>query len=435
MATFAATVGELMLASGAAAAEAMAAMLDIIEAAGAADLDIDLNYSQITLSYRPADGVPVTRVETVYQRTFNYGKFTDVSALVKCFCQGELTVDLAKARAQQIAAERGPYPWWLTRLAAGFAGAGAALVFGGGWVVVIVAFIANVLLDWLLGVLGRHEWLTFFMQAVAGFVAIVAAIIVHGISPSVDTSRLVVSVIIVMFAGMTSTGAVQDAITGWYLTGVGRIFEAVMNTIGLIAGLQFGLLIARLLGITLTVSERVSMGALQLPVMLLAAAFVATNFCLVAQNPGRVILPTALVSALAYGIFNAANAAQPGAVWSNGAAACVAGAVAVVLAQWLKAPVAAIAVCAILTLVPGFALYQGLVEISRSPSDGVRALVTALGTAFGLAGGLMFGEYAMIVLWRLFHLAEDRYFSPVFVAPYASQSHLNGARQAQNRSR
>lgn len=431
VAGFATNAGALLLANGAAAAEVVDAMLAVAQTAKIEDVTVDVTYAELTFAYRPAGDAPYLQFQTIQQRTFNYGKLTDVSRLVERFSQGQVTIDEAAAEVSRIAAGHGPYPWWLTRLAAGFAGGNAALIFGGGWIVALAAFLANILLDYLLSVLARHNWLTFYLQVLAGFIAVVAAAVVHFIAPGVDSSRMVVSVIIVMFAGMTSTGGVQDAITGWYLTALGRIFEAVMNTIGLIVGIAFGMLLAERLSIKLTIEANVSMGALQLPVMLVAAAFVALGFSFVAQSPRRILLPTAILSALGYAVDSAASAAQLGAIWSSAAAAFVIGIIAVVYTQWFKAPAAAFAICAILPMVPGMMLYQGLSAMSQPYTSGLSSLVGALGTALALAGGVTFGEYLAIVSWRQLRLVENRFFAPLFAGPFATQGRKVGSRKAE----
>jgi hypothetical protein len=108
-------------------------------------------------------------------------------------------------------------------------------------------------------------------------------------------------------------------------------------------------------------------------------------------------------------------------VWSSAAAAFVIGIIAVLYTQWFKAPAAAFAVCAILPLLPGVLLYQGLLGI-----NGLTSLVNALGTALALAGGLTFGEYVMSVLWRQLRLVENRFFAPLFAKPFATQHRKSG---------
>ena len=51
-------------------------------------------------------------------------------------------------------------------------------------------------------------------------------------------------------AGLSSISAVQDAVTGWYVTAAGRILEALMLTVGLVAGVRVGLLLADVMGLT-----------------------------------------------------------------------------------------------------------------------------------------------------------------------------------------
>jgi uncharacterized membrane protein YjjB (DUF3815 family) len=229
---------------------------------------------------------------------------------------------------------------------------------------------------------------------------------------------------------MTSTAAVQDAISGWYLTALARIFEAVMNTIGLIVGINFGILMANRLDINLSVTANVSMGALQLPVMLLAAAFVAIGFGFVAQNPLKILLPTALLSAGGYAVDTAASAAQLGPIWSAAAAAFVVGGIAVFCAQSFKAPASAFAICAILPLVPGFMLYQGLLGTPNAALDATNPLIAALGTALALAGGVIFGEYLAILVWRQLRFVDNRFFAPRFAEPFPTARRDTGTSRA-----
>lgn len=154
------------------------------------DVSADITYSEFRLSYQPGNDFPYTRIETIRGRTFEYGKLTKTYHLVERYCAGALTIEQAVAEVDAIRRSRGPYPWWLTRLATGLAGASAALIFGGGWLVVLAVFVANVILDYLLGVLGRHEWPSFYIQAIAGLVSVLAAIVVHLVNARIDSSRV-----------------------------------------------------------------------------------------------------------------------------------------------------------------------------------------------------------------------------------------------------
>ena len=415
MAELALRVGAVMVSSAAAATEAAQAMLKISEAAGVEGATVDVNYSALLFSCTEPGGDPYTRIETIGGRVFNYGRLTAILHVVERFCHGGLTVAQAQAEAERVEAENGPWPWWLTRLAWGFSGASAGLIFGGNWLVVLVAFAANVLLDYLVGLLARRQWPIFFVQLVAGFIGVLAALATHAIDAHTNPSIVVIAVIIVMLAGMTTTGAIQDAITGWYMTGIGRILEAVTNTVGLIVGVKLGLILSDRIGIKLAITASVSQRTLHLWVMLIAAALIAIGFSFAAQNPRRIILPVALLSAAAYAVDVGGVRADYGPIWSAAAASFVAGAIAVSYGHRWKVATTAAATCAILPMLPGVQLYQGLTQSSHQ----LTTLVTAAATALALGGGMIFGEYIGTVARRLLHLAEDPLYTPLFADPAA----------------
>lgn len=265
------------------------------------------------------------------------------------------------------------------------------------------------------GALGRRQWPVFFLQIVAGFVAVLSAMALHPLGSSSDPSIVVIAVIIVMLAGMTTTGGVQDAITGWYLTGAGRLLEAVTNTVGLIVGVKLGLMLADRVGVELAISSNVSMGALQLWVMLVAAAFVAIGFGVVAQNALPILLAVAVLSSAACAVDVGAARADVGAVGSAAAAAVLAGAIGVLAAQWLKAPATALATGAILPMLPGVQLYQALFQSAHNLS----LLITAAGVALALAAGVAFGEYLATIGCRVFRLHLNHFYAPLFADPAA----------------
>jgi hypothetical protein len=69
-------------------------------------------------------------MQTVPGRTINSGRLTDVSLPVGRFAPAGLGV---------VEAAPGSCPWWPARLVTGFAGGNAALVFEGGWGIMLAA--------------------------------------------------------------------------------------------------------------------------------------------------------------------------------------------------------------------------------------------------------------------------------------------------------
>ena len=119
---------------------------------------------------------------------------------------------------------------------------------GNAWVSAI-AFAAAVCIDRLQLVMNRRR-LPFFYQQVAG--GAVATLLAAGAEASplqLDPSLVVTANIIMLLAGVGFMGALQDALSGFYLTAGARLTEALLATAGIIAGVSGGLTIADVIGI------------------------------------------------------------------------------------------------------------------------------------------------------------------------------------------
>ncbi|WP_353987806.1 threonine/serine ThrE exporter family protein [Ruicaihuangia caeni] len=416
----AAKTGAALLGSTAPAMEVVDAMLDIVEHGGVDHVDVDVTYSQITLTHRPRSGPHSVELEHIRARTFDYGRYVHAEMLVQRFLSGELELDDALAQAGRLRRDAHRYPWWLTRLAAGTAGVTAAVIFGAGWITAVFAFIANVMVDWLFARLSSRAWPVFFTQAFAGVIAVAAAAGVNAISPEVDSSQVVVSVIIMMLAGMTSTGGVHDLITGWYLTGVGRLAEGVVNTVGLVVGIQIGIALAHGAGAALTITPEVRFGADPLLLTALTSAALAVCFGVWAQLPPRSFPLAALLSLIGWVLFGVAIDRAVDPVWASGIAAVVIGLASPVAAQLVRVPSWILASVAIVPLLPGVALYRGLFAgADGDVGTGMLLLLSALGTALVLASGITLGQYLTAALLRGPFKLRSR-FVPQFLGPFST---------------
>jgi uncharacterized membrane protein YjjP (DUF1212 family) len=311
----------------------------------------------------------------------------------------------------------------------GLAGAAAALIYGGNWIVAIVGFFAYLALLFLLESTGKHQWPNFFVQVLSGALAAGVAAGLHLVDPGIDASSVVIAIIIIMMAGMTSTGALQDAVAGYYMNGLGRIFEAILNTIGLIAGVRLGMVLADLAGITVPIDAQASMGQFPLPTMMLAAAFVSLGSGIVLQNPLRVVVPTTLLAMAVYAVFAWAAAGPYGQMWARAVAAAVAGFIIVIYTRILKAPASTFALGSFIVLLPGTLLYQGLWGSTLLSVESAQYFVSALVAALALASGLLVGEYLAVMLLGHLRVVRNKIFSPVFGVKAANHM-MSGQRGA-----
>jgi uncharacterized membrane protein YjjP (DUF1212 family) len=92
-------VGEVVLASGAGAADTTASMLAVTSAAGLRNCEVDVTFTSLALSYQAEpDAPPETHLRQVRYRKLDYSHLSSVDRLVHAFARGGLGVDDARKR-------------------------------------------------------------------------------------------------------------------------------------------------------------------------------------------------------------------------------------------------------------------------------------------------------------------------------------------------
>jgi len=417
----AAEAGSLLLSNGAAAAEIVDIVMDICRAAGLPDVNVVVTYDQVTLALQPDDSEsePYMRVAAVRSRSYNFGRYAATVEVVRRHLTGELTARSALDEVRRLRSAR-LQPVWLTRLAAGVTGLAAGIVFGASWTVALLALVAVLFSDWLGGILAGRRWPGFFIQALVGALAVGVAVVGLHIDPEVDVSAVIIAVIIVALAGMTVTGAVQDAITGWYLTGSVRVFESLIKSLGLVVGIKAAVMVADRLGVAGIVVYDFSTRAVRPVDMIVAAGVLVLAFGLTTQLPWRGVLASAVIGMAGYAVYAAMLTGQAGPVWSAAVAAVVVGVTAALVARRVRIPVSGLTNSAVLPLLPGVALFEALMESTDYLFAGLDGLATAFSVALTLATGMTLGGHLVAVVTRPWRSSADRLYVPYFSEPVAT---------------
>ena len=413
----AAEAGSLLLSNGAAAAEIVDTVMDICASAGLPDVNVVVTYDQVTLAVQPeAGGEAHARIAAVRSRAYNFGRYATTVAVVRRYLRDEITAGQALAEVRGLRTAR-LQPLWVTRVAAGVTGFSAGIVFGASPYVAVLAFVAVLFSDWLGGILTGRRWPGFFVQMVVGAIAVGVAVVGLRIDPEVDVSAVIVAVIIVALAGMTVTGAVQDAITGWYLTGSVRVFEALIKSLGLVVGIKAAVMVADRIGVEGLVLYDFTERPLDPTLMVLASGVLVLSFSLTTQMPWRGVATSA---AIGMGGYLTHSLMTGTGVWASGVAAVVVGVLAASLARWVRIPVSALTNAAVLPLLPGVALFQGLITTTDYVVAGITGLATAMTIALTLAVGMTLGGHLVAVLTERWRDHEDRLYVPYFSEPVAT---------------
>jgi uncharacterized membrane protein YjjP (DUF1212 family)/uncharacterized membrane protein YjjB (DUF3815 family) len=399
-------IGESMLAVGASSADVTATVLRVAAAYGLTSCQIDITFTSITVSYDREDAVPLTAMRIVRTSRSDYTRLQGITDLARAVGAGDLGLEEAHRRLDRVVSAPATYRRSVHALGwAGLAGS-VGLLLGGGWLEALLAALTTALIAQVMRVLNRRSLPPFFQQAAGAALATGVAVLLLARDVEVRTSLVVAGGIVVLLAGLSLVSAAQDAINGFPVTAGARAFEVVTLTAGIVVGIAGVLDLAQRAQLPLTVID-LSLFPVTFPVALAAAAGIAGFWSLACHAQPRAVGVAALAGALAWATFWAADELGAGTALASGGAAAVLGFCGEVLTGRLRVPTQIIAVCGIVPLLPGLAIYRGLfaIVVDADIDGGLAALVGAAAIGLALAAGVTLGEY----LGRPVSGARDRY--------------------------
>jgi len=432
-------VGELLLASGAGAADVTATMRSLARHFGLRNAEIDVTFINLSMQYQAtAEDVPALMTRQVKARTIDYEHLTQVDHLIRSVLRDE--VDLRQARNELARIVSGGHgrPRWAVSLGVAVMAAAVAVQLGGGPRVAVLALISAAALDRLQLFLARRRLPTFYQQVAGAGLASLLAVAAAALPIDIDVSSSITANIVVLLAGIGFMGALQDALTGFHITASARVMEAMMSTAGIIAGVGGGLALASAVGVAIppVIPGVTSLQSVSLTVA--GSAVGAAAFAYASYAPSRIILPIALIA----GVATAITVALPddlSRAWKVALAAFFVGLVSYSVAGRLRVPPLVVVVSGVVPQLPGLSIYRGLTllaeESGRDTSQGLLAMFTAASVALALASGVILGEYVAQPLKRQGRKLEWRLSGPRLVGPVRPVSGRERRRQRRERRR
>lgn len=413
-------LAEVIFAAGAGAEDATAAMEAITRAYGLKGTEANITHTIINLSHEdPATHESISRSRNVKYRSLNYAKLTATSELIAEILENPMDVADARKQLATIVSAKPQVPMLFRRVGWSLVGAGAAVLIGGGPVVILAAFVAAFIIDLITTMLDNRRVPVFYQTVVGGAIGPILAALVQLIDPSANPSLVVVAAIIMLLAGVTTFGAVHDTLSGFYLTGTARALEAMVVTGGLVTGVAGASLMLSRLGFGLRVDSDVALTLANLPLLLVASVVVVIGFGLAVQVPWRAFWVVCLLGAVAEFLYLAGANAGFGLVWSSGAAAVGVGLLAAVAARIVRTPPLVIMVSALVPLVPGLSLFRGLLQVSEGEIEGLLSLLTAGAVAAALAAGAILAQSLVQFVWGPARRLQRRSIGPLMALPIA----------------
>ncbi|MCE0486307.1 threonine/serine exporter family protein [Ornithinimicrobium sediminis] len=404
-------IGEALLSTGASAADVVTTVLRLTYAYGVRSAHVDITYTSISVSIqRGVDEDPLAVMRVIKTRSPDYSRLEQIQLLVDDVAgrarRGEEMRPVEEARQDlgDILSAPHPYRRWVVTMGQVLIAVGVVVLFGGGPGMWVVAGLSAAIVDRVQRLLHSAGVAAFFSQAVSAGIPTTIAVLLFtlddvGLSvPGVDSPSLVViSGIIVLLAGLGVMGAAQDAVDGYYVTAGARGLEVVMMTLGIAIGISAVLATANRLGVPMEIAPFIALGGS--PVLgTIGATVVAIGFSLSSYSGPRATAVAAALGAVAWVALELVSVLGVGTTATVTAAATVVGVLGHTVYRVLRVPELAITTAAIVSLLPGLAVYRGLFYIMSDSPQLVTAaameFVTAASTGLGLAAGLSLGAYA-----------------------------------------
>lgn len=392
-------VGEVLLSSGEPAGEVSATMTRLAAACGLSTVDIDVTFNSITVCcHRGMVAAPVTTMRIAQYRTTDLTRLVLVTRIVDQVMRGKLTVETAADELTAAITARHPYPRWVATI--GWAGlaAAVALLLGGSLVIAVTAFVLTAFIDRLGRRLARWGFASFYLQLIGATVATASTVglFAAGALPSDAQPSLVIAAgITVLLSGLTVMGAVQDAISGFYVTATGRAAEIALLSAGLLTGVILGLKLGQFFDLTLDPAEPLGADVTQFGLSAFAAAAAAAMFALASYAPLRLLPAAGATGGIGWLIYAALTAfAHFGPVSATGVAATVVGVATGIARRGTKVHPQVILLSGIIPLLPGLTAYRGFYEVAtQNVVAGLVTLTLAAAIGLALAAGVALGDF------------------------------------------
>ncbi|MGE2836186.1 threonine/serine ThrE exporter family protein [Mycobacterium sp. SMC-4] len=393
-------LAEVMLSSGSGTADVVATAQDVARAYQLTDCVVDVFVTTIFVSAPPtSDSAPITIVRAVQSRSTDYTRLSQLDELVRRITSGGVSVDEAHDAMDELSEQPHPYPRWVATAGwAGFA-LGIAMLLGGSWLTWILAAVTSVLIDRTLRWLNRRGTPSFFQQAAGAAIATLVAVgayLFFGLGPS----ALVATGIVMLLAGMTLVGSVQDALTGYMVTAVARLGDVLFLTMGIVVGILAGLQVASLAGIEIRLQVQVTelfvLPSQPLTIVLAVGGAALAGACLVVTSYARprAVVIAGLAAGLAELVLIGLGNAGFGQIVATGIAAVGVGLLATLISIRRQAPALVTATAGITPMLPGLAVFRAVFyfAVERNFSAGMGQALAAAATALAIGAGVVMGE-------------------------------------------
>ncbi len=334
---------------------------------------------------------PLTVVRRVRQRSIHYQRLADVNDLSRRVARGLVVLDEAERELYKIEHAPNPYPFWLWVCAGAGSAAGATVLLGGGPLDVVPAFFSTVLVQLLIWLLAQSRIPALFGDFFGATLATVIALGLARAGLPINLTMVVAGGILKLVPGGALTASVQDGISGDLLSSAARGLEALLKGAALASGVGLALNLGLQFNLTrnLNFDDKISGEVWQIPIQVAAAFCASACYAVAGYIPRFAIATAGLGGACGWLVYLLLVRSGESVLLATFAAAFVVGWLAWTFARLQHAPITIYIIPAILPLLPGLTIYQGMLSLARNQNiEGLLQLVQANFLGGALAAGV-----------------------------------------------
>ncbi len=386
---FVAEAGKQMLEASPSVSEVVDRLHAFLPAVGLVGATIDANLSTLTLSYwGPGMAFPVTTMLDVRASEPRLERMAETVSLLERVERKEVGLAAAYEQLQSLARAPGRRRRWART---------AILVSVVGWVLflngidlvtVLIALLATALTFPVNSVVARLR-----LPLISGTFAaavILAAVpnLIAAAGVALSVAAAVVGGLFIHLPGRAFVTAVIDGLANAPVSAITRAFEALLTA----GALAVGVIVGGEIGAGLGVELQADFTSAPLWISVLASAFGVLGIAIAWGMPRIRVVPTALIGAIGWLIVAVPSRQGSASSWLIYLAAATFVGFACLTSARLQGGTASVYTgVAILPLVPGFSIYQGMMALATGIGDASGPLKDAAVISLSIAGGVAIG--------------------------------------------
>jgi uncharacterized membrane protein YjjP (DUF1212 family) len=390
-----------MLGAGAPTDDVESDMVALARGFGVGPVQAAVTFSMVSISLDRGDGVPITILHFVRDRTVDFNRLASLSQVVRRVRQGGIGVDEVEAWLDELE-ERRPAYLSLTRFVApAVSAAGSTIIFGGNALDALATFGVALAIQPALSWLDRTSLPPFFRVAFGAGVsaALVALLVIVG--AGIEGGLVLTGSLLRFLPGYALVSGFRDLVSQSIVSGTARLAEALLMAAAIAGALAVAIRLAGAFNVQLGLDA--SGSASWSPAVLAIAALMAVGgFAIQLGVPRREVAFAGALGAIVWMLHAGAIAGANGdTAIATVLAAVLIGAAGRLIAQWRHVPPVLFVVPAILPLLPGLLLVQAMLattDIAR-----VAGLIDAIAAALLVGVGVATGD---ILAWTAARVRE-----------------------------